>query len=150
MCCKNRKPPDHCRLEKVKLLDFFILFFFTKLSASKVMRSQSRVQWFNPPPLPHTHLFKHNCNIQISAAGWLWLFRCLVVDLTWWRGWHGQPPREWFSAWGRNGDTPLSHGSVKFSSAGPLRSHTGDLLQCVAFKSPLLASCQTCNNRSLP
>lgn len=50
--------------------------------------------------------------------------------LTWWRGGHGQAPREWFSARGRGGDAPLSHGSAECSSAGPLRRHTGHLLQC--------------------
>lgn len=69
--------------------------------------------------------------------------------LTWWRGRHRQAPREWFGARGRSGDTPLSHGSAEFSSAGPLQSQTGYLLQCVAVTLPLLACWQTYNSRWL-
>lgn len=54
-----------------KKLSCWIFFFLQnsllkKSSAPKAARSD-----LTPPPLPHTDLSKHNCNIQISAAGWL-------------------------------------------------------------------------------
>lgn len=62
--------------KKLSCWIFFYFIYFYKALCFKVKRSQSSAQWFNPPPLPHTDLSKHNCNIQISAAGWLWLSRC--------------------------------------------------------------------------
>lgn len=127
------------------------IFFFLQNSLLKKSSAPKAARSDLTPHLYHTRIsLSTTVTSRSQQLADFWQFRCLVVDLTWWKWWHGQAPREWFSAWGRNGDTPLSHGSAKFSSAGPLRSHTGDLLQCVAVKSPLLASCQTCNNRSLP
>lgn len=65
-----------------------------------------------------------NCDQVMSMS-----LRC---DVTWWRRWHRQAPREWFSARGRSGDAPLSHGWAEISAAGPLLSQKGDALQCVA------------------
>lgn len=65
------------------------------------------------------------CDIQVVSVS-------RTCDVTWWRRWHRQAPREWFSARGRSGDAPLSHGWAEISAAGPLLSQTGDALQCVA------------------